>query len=95
MLAVHWARGHVWDDGREMAFGDGQLFSNVNAAYNGSCERRLPNPMSFAGASTEPTDAPERPTLFGASLESSAFIVSTPPGDPGRSVPQLLAVSTI
>jgi len=75
--------------------GDGQLFSSVNAAYNDSSERRLPNPMSSRGAGTEPSDAPERPTLFGASLESSAFIVSTPPGDPGRSVPQLLAVSTI
>jgi len=75
--------------------GDGQLFSNVNTAYNGSCERRLANPMSSGEASTEPSDAPERPTLFGASLESMAFIVSTPPGDPGRSVPQLFALSTI
>jgi len=64
--------------------GDGQLFSNVNAAYNDSCERRLPDRMSFGGAGTEPSDAPERPTLFDASLEFLAFIVSTPPGDPGR-----------
>jgi len=63
---------------------DGQLFSSVNAEYNGSCDRRLPDRMSFGGAGTEPSDAPERPTLFGASLESSPFIVSTPPGDPGR-----------
>ena len=33
----------------------------------------------------EPSDAPERSTLFGASFGSSAFIVSTPPSDPGRS----------
>ena len=39
-----------------------------------------------AGMKDEPSDAPERLTLFGASLESSAFIVSTPPGDPGRYV---------
>jgi mannitol/fructose-specific phosphotransferase system IIA component (Ntr-type) len=46
--------------GPETAFGDGQLFCNVNAAYNESCERRSPDRMSSGGAGTEQADARER-----------------------------------
>ena len=57
---------------------DGQLFSNVNAAYNGSCERRSPNPLSFGDASTEPGDAGE---------PDYAFSNGTP--SPGRLIPDV------
>jgi len=70
MLAVQRTRGNVWDDGREMAVADGQLFFAVNAEYNDSCERRLPNPMSFGGASTEPCGEPDPLT---ASLNRGGF----------------------
>jgi len=72
--------------------GDGRLFSNVNAAYNDSCERRLPNPMSFGGAGTEPADEPDPLTSslieagFGFIVFWLVTVISNGPraGYPGR-----------
>jgi hypothetical protein len=47
------------DAGCDWGLAEGQPFSNVNAAYNGFCERWSPDRTSFGGPGTEPVAEPE------------------------------------